>query len=91
MTVFEKIKAMNIDEFAEWFNKYCSHDVDLCINWWNDTYCSNCEPEIAKYMNSNRDAEFAWCELHDKCRFFPNMDKAPNALQMTKLWLESET
>lgn len=28
MTVFEKIKSMNIDEFAEWFDEYCAHDDD---------------------------------------------------------------
>ena len=90
MTVFEKIKAMDIEEFAEWFNKNCSNNEDPCINWWDNNYCSNCEAEIAKYEDSNRDIEFAWCDLHGKCKFFQNMDQAPNALQMTKLWLESE-
>lgn len=95
MTVFEKIKAMNIDEFAEWFDKHCSHDTDPCINWWNDTYCSNCKPEIAKYTDSDEDDEFAcdefaWCELHGKCKFYQDMNETPDTLQMTKLWLESE-
>ena len=86
MTVFEKIKAMNIDEFAEWFDKHCSHDDDPCIKWWNDNYCSNCEPEISDYG-----FEYCWCERHDnKCRYFPDMQQVPDTLQMTKLWLESE-
>lgn len=90
MTVFEKIKAMNINEFAEWYEQNCLHDNDPSINWWNDTYCLNCEPEIGRYIDSNKDMEFAWCELHGKCRFFQDMDKTPNTIQMIKLWLESD-
>ena len=69
-TIFEKIKAMDIDEFAEWFSKHCLHDTAPCIKWWDDTYCSNCESEIARCIDTNQDMEFAWCELHDKCKFF---------------------
>lgn len=90
MTVFEKIKSMDIDEFAEWFDEHCAHDTDPCIDWWNDTYCKNCEPEIATiegYHNSN---EFCWCELYGKCRFFQDLDETPDTLHMTRLWLESE-
>ena len=90
MTVFEKIKSMDIDEFSEWFDKHCAHDDDPCINWWNDTYCKNCEPEIGHYKYSDRDMEFCWCELHDKCRFFKDLDETPDTLHMTRLWLESE-
>lgn len=89
MTVYEKIMSMTIDEFAEWFDKYCTYDDDLCINWWNDNYCRKCEPEIGHYKGSDREIEFSWCELHNKCRFFQDMDSMPNRLQTVKLWLES--
>ena len=94
MTVFEKIKAMDIDEFAQWFDKHCANDTDQCIDWWNKTYCENCEPEIVKCINPDTyitDMECAWCELHDKCKFFQNIDGMPDSLQITKLWLESES
>ena len=90
MTVFEKIKSMDIDEFAEWFDNHCSHDDDPAITWWNDTYCKNCEHVNGRYEDSDRDIEFSWCEIYGKCRFFQEMDLAPNTLEMTKLWLESE-
>lgn len=90
MTVFEKIKSMNIDEFASWFDKHCTHDNDLCITWWNDTYCNKCEPIIGRYEDSDRDIEFSWCEIYGKCRFFQEIEHVPNTLEMTKLWLESE-
>ena len=81
---------MTIEEFSEWFDEYCAHDSDPCINWWNENYCSKCEPEIGHYEDSDREIKFAWCELHDKCRFFSNLTEIPNTVQMTKLWLESE-
>ena len=90
MTVFEKIKSMNIDEFAEWFDEHYAHDTDPCIEWWNNAYCNKCDPEIGHYDNSDRETEFCWCELHGKCKFFQDMNREPNTLEMTKLWLESE-
>lgn len=90
MTVFEKIKSMNIDEFAEWYDKYCTHDDDQCITWWNDNYCIKCKPEIGRYKDSDRDIEFCWCELHGKCKYFQDLDEVPDTLYMTRLWLESE-
>jgi len=90
MTVFEKIKSMDIDEFTEWFDEHCSHDTDPCITWWNNNYCMNCDCEIGRYEDSDREMEFCWCELHGKCRFFQDMDHTPDTFEMTKLWLESE-
>ena len=90
MTAFERIKQMDIDEFAKWFNDNCTHDDDPVIRWWNHTYCNVCEPEISRFAYSDEDMEFCWCELHDKCRFFQDMDNAPDNMQMVKLWLESE-
>ncbi len=90
MTIFEKIKAMNIDELAKWLDEQCPHDVDPCVTWWDNTYCKNCESVTAKYDDSCIDMEFAWCELHGKCRFFQDMDEVPDTVQITKMWLESE-
>ena len=90
MTVFEKIKSMSIDEFAAWFDDHCSHDTDPCLQWWDNHYCGKCEAEIGRYVDSDREIKFSWCELHDGCRFFPEMSLAPDTLQITKMWLESE-
>lgn len=90
MTVFEKIKSMNVDEFVEWYDKYCTHDDDLCINWWNNNYCGKCKPEIGRYEDSDRDIEFCWCELYSKCKYFQDLNEVPDTLHMTRLWLESE-
>ena len=90
MTVFEQLKSMNIDEFASWFEKNCTHDYDPAIKWWNERYCSKCEPlkVMASYLE--HEIEVSWCEINDKCKFFQNMNKVPDNTQMIKMWLESE-
>lgn len=84
MTVFEKIKSKNIDEFARWYEENCLHDTDPCIKHWDRTYCKNCETIF------ENDLEYAYCEVHDKCRFFPELSSTPSNRQMIKIWLESE-
>lgn len=84
MTVFENLKSMNIDKFAEWYENNCLHNNDPCIKWWDKTYCKNCEAIVKD------DKEYAYCELNHKCRFFKDMDNVPDCRQMTKLWLESK-
>lgn len=91
MTIFEKIKSMNIDELAEYMDKHWTHDNDPSIKWWNKEYCSKCEP-VTKYVDYlGREEEYAWCEVNDdRCKFFPELDILPDTKQMMKLWLESE-
>lgn len=90
MTIFEKIKSMDIDEFTKWFKENCMHDGDPAIKWWDKTYCNKCEPEISTSPIFDGEMEFAWCELHNKCRFFQDIDEKPSNKQMIKMWLESE-
>ena len=91
MTIFEKIKAMNIDELAEWIDKNGDYNESPWINWWNDTYCKRCESEFVYSKHFGRDVECAWCEVNEKCRFFQEIDEVPNCKQIIKMWLESET
>ena len=91
MKMIDKIKSKSLDEFAEWLDRYdsCYRDSPW-MNWWNKKYCDNCPSEIGRFEGSNRDVEFCWCELYDKCKFFQDMDKIPNNKEMIKMWLESE-
>lgn len=90
MTVFEKIKSMNIDEFTEWFENNCLHNEDPCIKWWDKTYCQNCEPVHAYVDYLGKECECSWCEIYMKCRYFQNMDKIPDNKETIKMWLESK-
>lgn len=90
MTVFEKIKTMNIDKLAEWIDEHGTYDDSPWMNWWNNTYCKKCESETVYAEYLKRNIECAWCELYEKCRFFQDMNEVPDCKQTIKLWLESE-
>lgn len=95
MTKFESLKLKNIDELAEWFDKYIIHDYVPWIKWWDENYCSKCEPEIInKYSvccGDMVDMECAWCELNNnKCKYFKDMDEMPSNKEIIKMWLESK-
>lgn len=96
MTVFESFKTKNVDEIAEWLDKNGIYDGSPWMHWWDKNYCSKCETVIDYVPDDEGEEtwhigmECAWCELHDKCRFFQDMDDMPDNKQIIKLWLESE-
>ena len=90
MKNIDMIKSKNIDELAEWLDRNCYSEYAPWIQWWNDSYCNKCPSVFGKYADSDREIEFCWCELHDKCKFFPDMEETPDCKQMIKMWLESE-
>lgn len=87
MTVFEDMKSKNIDEFAKWLNDNGGDDSSWIL-WFDKNYCKKCEGVPIDESTPWR--KYAWCEVHKKCRFFPDMESAPDCLQICKLWLESE-
>ena len=90
MKVFNVIKNKNIDELSEWLDKYCLSDNAPWYLWFDKNYCSKCDT-VTEYSNElNGKCEFSWCELYDKCKYFPNLNDIPCNKQLIKLWLESE-
>lgn len=101
MTIFESIKSKNIDELAEWLDKYGTYDYAPWIEWFDKTYCQKCEAimmpreEYARIAGWSRsdycgNIECAYCEIHKKCRYFQDMNKVPNNIETIKMWLETE-
>lgn len=90
MTVFDNIKSKNIDEFAEWLDKYGMCDNSPWISWWDKTYCNSCDVEVTCIIDPDIELECSWCELNGKCKYFKNIDGIPNNKQIIKMWLESE-
>ena len=86
----DKIKSKSIDDFAKWLDQHCFFEDSPWMKWWNDKYCSKCPAEIGKSPIYAGEIEFSWCELHNKCRFFQDMDKNVSSEQIVKMWLESE-
>ena len=90
MNNYERIRAMTINDMAEFFDDKWSYDYDPAIEWWDDTYCSKCE-SVKRYVDVvDREMDFAWCEVNGVCKYFPELDEVPNRKRIMKLWLESE-
>lgn len=91
MTVFESIKNKNIDELAEWLDKHCDFDNAPWWKWWDENYCSKCEPiETASANDFGYEVECAYCELNGNCKFFKEIKDVPDSTQTIKMWLEEE-
>jgi len=90
MTNFERIKSMTIDEMAEWLDKNLVFDGSEAMTRFNERYCSKCEPIVGKPESFNKEVEYCYCELEDKCKFFPNEDGSPSFAFICKLWLMEE-
>lgn len=90
MTRFEQIKLMNIDELSKWLDAYGQFDGSPWMDWFDGLYCQNCPSIICHYENGYGEFPCCWCEINDKCKFFPEMDEMPNNKEIIKMWLESE-
>ena len=86
MTVFESVPFNNINKLAEWLDKYTGDDC-AWINWFDRKYCKQCD---GVSIDGDSYGDYGWCEIHGKCKYFPEMDEAPNCVQIIKIWLESE-
>lgn len=92
MTNFDKLKAMTVDEFAEWLDKHGEFDNLPWSRWWDSHYCKNCESIKLKTKIGDTEhiSEASYCEVNDKCRFFPDQAEIPDCKQMVQTWLEAE-
>ena len=91
MTRFEEFKKMNIDEFAKWIDEHIIFDGSPWCEWFDESYCQKCEPIMLRYEDGLREFPASWCEVNDnKCKFFPDMDHAPDIKDIAKMWLEQE-
>lgn len=90
MTVFENIKSKNIDELVEWIDKYFAFDFSPYMKWWDKCYCDKCKPEVVDDPETGLEFSNMYCELHDKCKYFQNMNDIPTIKETIKMWLESE-
>lgn len=96
MTQFENFKNMDIDAFAEWLDEHGQFDGSPWMTSWNEKYCNNCPVEHGHLPDDSGEdrwyvpTEFAWCEKHFKCRYFPDRDEVPDNKDIIKMWLETE-
>ena len=90
MTNFEKIKLMSKDALADWLDKLSEYsDEAPWLTWFTEEYCDKCDPIKGTYKGSDRTHDFAYCELHDNCKYFPNEDMSIPT-NLIKKWFEQE-
>ena len=90
MNNFEKLKAMSIEDLANWLDKYVSYDDSPWCNWFDQKYCKSCENIMCKSPDDSSKCICTYCEIYDNCRFFPDLSDVPDSAETVKMWLESE-
>ena len=91
VTNFSLLKRMNVEEFADWLDKNGQFDGSPWMKWWDENYCKRCEPIMCRYPDSKVEFPCSWCELNEsKCKYFPEMEQAPENKDIIKLWLNTE-
>lgn len=91
MTNFDKIKAMNADELAEWLCDHFPSDDSPWEEMFSKTFCDNCPTSMGRYADGGPMMEFSWCEMHEgQCKFFPDIQGIPCGKKVVSIWLERE-
>lgn len=100
MTNLQKIANMSIDELAEWLDENGQYDNSPWNLWWDENYCSKCESIECTYAKAEEKLDStpyyrhtikcAYCELENKCKFFPELEDVPDSVNVIKMWLEVE-
>lgn len=90
MTVFDNFKSKNIDELAEWLSEHGMYDQAPWWRHWDKNYCNKCESINVYIPSLEKETECAWCEIHNKCKFFQDMSEIPSSKEIIKMWLLSE-
>lgn len=98
-TNFTRIISMDKEQLARFLDKNTKDDGTPWSKWFDKNYCKNCES-----IEIDRDTaikelgihsfygpvQCAYCELHHKCKFFPDMDDIPDSYDTILMWLEEE-
>lgn len=90
MKIIDVIKSYTTDEMVDFLDEYSMHDSNPWFDWWDENYCSKCMTEIKFTPYCGRYFEYAYCELHNNCRYFQDMEEVPDSKQILKIWLETE-
>lgn len=90
MTNFERLRAMDIDQFAEWLDEHGQFDNSQWVSWFDYKYCKKCPAVMCKYEEGKREFPCAWCEIYGKCKFFQEKNEMLDNKEIIRLWLKSE-
>lgn len=99
MNNFNFLQSLSLEDFADWLDKYGQFDDSPWMKWFDENYCNKCESIECSYLESgvhpenlyNRRITFecSYCELENRCKFFPEYEDVLDNKDMIKLWLSS--
>lgn len=91
MSNFEKIRSFNLNGMSIFLDNI-SFDDNPWLNWFDKKYCNNCDTILSSHIDhyTNRQVEYSFCEINNKCRFFSGMDEALSPKDIISLWLLNE-
>lgn len=99
MNNFDNIKSLSLDGFAEWLDSLAYNEDAPWNVWFDNAYCNKCksiECSHAEYWGEDKEPfchgtiTCGYCELHNKCKFFPDLDTPLDTVEVIKLWLRRE-
>ena len=90
MKIIDVIKSFTIDEMVDFLDEHTTMGGTPWEEWFDENYCSKCMPEVSPESYYCGFVDCAYCELHNKCKYFLDMDDVPDYKQVIKMWLETE-
>ena len=90
MNRYDEFVRMNIDQLAEWLDKYADFDGSPWMKWFDESYCLKCGAIMCSYPGSTHMFPVSYCELEHHCRFFPDKPEPLTNLEIIRMWLEQE-
>ena len=88
MNNFDSLRSKSIDDFAKWLVEHVTMDCSPAMKWFGEEYCKKCDYVMCTYTDTGKKASFAYCEVNNRCKYFLNLENAPDYLEITKMWLE---
>lgn len=90
MTNLQQIRCYSLGQLVKWLDKIAIVESPW-MNMFDSLYCKKCEPIMCHYEETpEHEFPCAYCELENKCRYFPDMDRVPNNEDIIKMWLERD-
>lgn len=101
MNNYKQLTSKSLEELARWLDINGKFDDSPWEKWFNEKYCSNCASVICTCVDAKeklgikpfykRSIECAYCELENKCKFFPDMEEIPDNRDIIEMWLKEKT
>ena len=98
MNNYTNLTSMSLEDLARWINKNGLFDGSPWMKWFDKNYCGKCESVKIKHEDAPKilgfelmfglETECSYCELHKKCKFFPDMEETPDNTDIIEMWLK---